>query len=404
LICSFIFNLVAPLFKYILDEFGHIFHEKPILSQDTKSKNWFKLKNNTGEYFCSGSSGSVLGRGANFIIVDDPSKNIEEARSERHQEKIINLFDTTISTRKEKDPITGQNAVTIVVHQKLDQHDLIGIILEKREWITAEEALTRLRRGEKLGQIWVYLRLPELAEENDILGRKPGEALWPEKRDEKELAQKKKDIGEIKFNTIYQQNPQPIGGGLLKLDWIKHYKEEELPPLDELNIYQAWDLAISTKETADYTVCTTIGVLDETNIYVLDWYRDRILFPTQMKMVEKLADDWDPLQIGIESNAYQSALAQNLKETSMLPVKEINQTKDKETRIISGFIYFDQGKILLPEKHPELENFINEYVYFPKGKHDDMLDSMESALQLAKEPYYDMDPYLIVGSEDYEYF
>ena len=145
-------------------------------------------------------------------------------------------------------------------------------------------------------------------------------------------------------------------------------------------------------------MCTTIGVLDETNIYVLDWYRDRILFPTQMKMVEKLADDWDPLQIGIESNAYQSALAQNLKETSMLPVKEINQTKDKVTRIISGFIYFEQGKILLPEKHPELENFINEYVYFPKGKHDDMLDSMESALQLAKEPYYDMDPYLIVGS------
>jgi len=390
--------------KNILDEFGHIFHEKPILSQDTKSKNWFKLKNNTGEYFCSGSSGSVLGRGANFIIVDDPSKNIEEARSERRQEKIIDLFDTTISTRKEKDPITGQNAVTIVVHQRLDQHDLIGIILEKREWITAEEALTRLRRGEKLGQIWVYLRLPELAEENDILGRKPGEALWPEKRDEKELALKKKDIGEIKFNTIYQQNPQPIGDKLLKLLWIKYYEPYECPPLEKLDIYQGWDLAISEKTSADYTVCTTIGVSDENKVYVLDWYHEQIDFPTQVKMVTKMYEKWKPLEIGIEVNNYQKALAQTVEQNSMLPIKEITSTTDKVRRISSGFVQFENEKVLLPKKHSELENFIKEYVNFPHRKyHDDMLDSLELTLQLTRTPVYDLDVYgLIVGDYDYE--
>ena len=106
----------------------------------------------------------------------------------------------------------------------------------------------------------------------------------------------------------------------------------------------------------------------------------------------------DPLQIGIESNAYQKALPQQLLENTMLPIKEVNRTKDKVTRISSGFIHFENGKVLLPDKHPELENFVNEYVYFPAGKHDDMLDSMELALQLLKEPCWDLDPYLIVGS------
>jgi predicted phage terminase large subunit-like protein len=216
-----------------------------------------------------------------------------------------------------------------------------------------------------------------------------------------ELLKKKVVEGSYWWSALYQQRPQPPGGGLLKRSWIKHYQPQELPSIEELSIYQAWDLAISTKETADYTVCTTLGVSREKQIYVLDWYKSRIDFPTQVKMVEKLAKKWDPLQIGIESNAYQQALPQQLKETSMLPIKEVNRTKDKVTRISSGFVHFENGKVLLPEKHPELENFINEYIYFPHGKHDDMLDSMELVLQLVKYPYIDMDPYLIVGSPDY---
>ena len=392
--------------KDILDEFGNLFPTKPLLSQNTKAKNYFKIHNNTGEYFCSGSSGSVLGRGGHFIIVDDPTKNIEDARSERHQEKLLDLFDTTISTRKEKDPHTGQNAVTIVIHQRLDENDLIGIILKSREWIPAEEALPRLRHGEKLGHIWVYLRLPELAEENDILGRKPGEALWPEKRSEKELAQIKQDIGEIKFNAIHQQKPQPLGDKLLKTSWIKYYQLKERPPLDELDIYQGWDLAISQKTAADYTVCTTIGVSKNNEIYVLDMYRDKIDFPTQVKMVKLMYEKWQPLEIGIEVNAYQRALAQTMEQTSILPIKEVTTTKDKVTRITSGFVHFENGRILLPETHIELENFINEYKHFPHSKHhDDMLDSLELTLQLARDIYeYDNDILWMIAGGPRNYY
>ena len=183
-----------------------------------------------------------------------------------------------------------------------------------------------------------------------------------------ELERIKYTTGSYWWSALYQQRPQPPEGGLLKRSWIKYYQPYELPHLEELNIYQAWDLAISTKETADYTVCTTIGVSKEKQIYVLDWYRDRIDFPTQVRMVEKLAEKWNPSQIAIESNAYQQALPQQLKKTSMLPIKEVKRTKDKVTRITSAFVHFENGKILLPENHSELENFINEYVYFPQGQ------------------------------------
>lgn len=43
---------------------------------------------------------------------------------------------------------------------------------------------------------------------------------------------------------------------------------------------------------------------------------------------------------------------------------------------------FVRGKILLPEDHPELDNFINEYLYFPRGRHDDILYATELAIEL----------------------
>ncbi|AUB55296.1 MULTISPECIES: hypothetical protein [Methanobacterium] len=67
----------------------------------------------------------------------------------------------------------------------------------------------------------MYLRLPELAEENDVLDRQPGEALWSEKRDEEELHSIREDIGGLKFNAIHQQDPKPREGKYFKEDYFE---------------------------------------------------------------------------------------------------------------------------------------------------------------------------------------
>ncbi|WP_052296853.1 hypothetical protein [Methanobacterium paludis] len=212
--------------KDYLDTYGYLFPLKPTLSKDTKGKGFFKIRKtdeiqNPGEFYCNSTNGGVLGHGGHWIIVDDPTKNIEEAQSERHQEKLLQLFNTAISSRRERDPVTGQKAVTIVTHQRLDQNDLIGTLTKNRKWISAEEALIKLRKGEKLGATWVYLRLPELAEENDILGREPGEPLHPEERDRNDLLQIKKDIGEYEFNCIHQQDPKPREGNYFQDNYFE---------------------------------------------------------------------------------------------------------------------------------------------------------------------------------------
>lgn len=361
----------------ILNQHGSNIFNVEVDNKSSAANRW-DIKKNHGGMITAGVGGPITGKGADILVIDDPVKNAEEANSQTYRDKTWEWYQSTAYTRLEP-----QGAV-ILIMTRWHEDDLAGRLLKNMQ--------------NKHGEKWEIINLPAIAEENDLLNRKPGAPLWPGRYNLVELNRIKETTGSYWWSSLYQQRPQPPGGGLLKRSWINYYQTNELPRLDELNIYQAWDLAISTKETADYTVCTTMGVSLENEIFVLDWYRERIDFPTQVKMVEKLAKKWDSLQIGIESNAYQKALPQQLLENTMLPIKEVNRTKDKVTRIISGFVHFENGKVLLPENHHELDNFINEYVYFPHGKHDDMLDSMELALQLIKEPAYDIDPYLIIGS------
>lgn len=349
----------------VLNEYGKPFYGIQINDKSSAANRW-DIQGHIGGMVTAGVGGPITGKGADILIIDDPIKNSEEANSQTYRDKTWEWYQSTAYTRLEP------NGSIILIMTRWHKDDLAGRILDQME--------------QSRGENWEIINLPAIAEDHDILSRKVGEPLWPERYDLKELERKKNTTGSYWWSAMYQQRPQPPKGGLLKLSWIKHYQPYELPDLGELDIYQAWDLAISTKETADYTVCTTIGVSKEKQIYVLDWHRDRIDFPTQLQMVKKLAHKWDPLQIAIESNAYQQALPQQLKYTSMLPIKEVKRTKDKVTRISSKFIHFENGKVLLPKDHFEMDNFLNEYTYFPQSKHDDMLDSMELALEITMKP------------------
>ena len=349
----------------VLNEYGNSVFGIEVNNKSSAANRW-DIQGNTGGMVTAGVGGPITGKGADILIIDDPVKNAEEANSQTYRDKTWEWYQSTAYTRLEP------NGSIILIMTRWHEDDFAGRILNQIE--------------HDKGEHWEVINLPAIAEDHDILGRNIGEPLWPGRYDLNELERIKYTTGSYWWSALYQQRPQPPEGGLLKRSWIKYYQPSELPNLEELNIYQAWDLAISTKETADYTVCTTIGVSKEKQIYVLDWYRDRIDFPTQVRMVEKLAEKWKPSQIAIESNAYQQALPQQLKKTSMLRIKEVKRTKDKVTRITSAFVHFENGKILLPENHFELENFINEYVYFPQGKHDDMLDSVELAIELFNMP------------------
>ena len=332
-----------------------------MLDESSAAVNRFHLSEYGGGMVTAGVGGAITGRGADLLILDDVVKNAEDANSQTIRERTWEWYISTAYTR-----LNPGDTPVILIMTRWHQDDL------------ASRLLTSMEDGS--GDTWEVVNLPAFAVEDDILGRKPGEALWPDRFPVDVLNQKKKVLGSYYFSAMYQQRPQPPGGGLLKKAWLRYY---DRPPRDLVH-YMGADLAISTKESSDYT-CTAVVGVDQGNgdCYVLDLTRSRITFPEQLALIKRKASEFNPALIALESTAYQAALPQMLRKETNLPIREVKPFRDKVTRITSRFVMFENGKVFLPKSHLLLENFIDEYIYFPKGKHDDLLDAVEIALSLA---------------------
>lgn len=322
-------------------------------------------------------------------------------------------------TSKSKDPtfagystgehIVGGRADRIICDDLIDQDDVNTVEQREKVWDWfRNELLTRLEPDGRIivvGTRWHWddlynklltsseyklLQLKAITEDEDHKLH----ALWPERWPLDILLARKKSMGSAGFECQYQGNPTPTEGGTLKREWINHWTTEgedkphriyKLPSRDKLQIYQAWDLAISEDPHADWTVGLTLGVDMEGGLYLLDYVRDHWDFPTQMKKVEEQARLWRPLKIAIESNAYQKALPQALRG-GLLPVVEVKQTKNKIMRIQELAPYFENGTMRIS---PSQDEFLLEYLQFPKGEHEDILDALHLAFSHVKIPKFE---------------
>jgi hypothetical protein len=171
----------------------------------------------------STSVGGVLtGRGANYIIIDDPLKP-DEAFSESQRKAANDWFDHTLYSRLND----KKKGCIILVMQRLHEDDLVGHVLGLEPW--------------------KVIRLPAIAEEDEThviqtpygtrrFQRRPGEALHPEREPLEVLNHLREAQGEYNFAGQYQQAPAPLGGGLVKAEWFKTYSANELPAKLEMVI------------------------------------------------------------------------------------------------------------------------------------------------------------------------
>ena len=81
-------------------------------------------------------------------------------------------------------------------------------------------------------------------------------------------------IGEYNFAGQYQQAPTPLGGGMIKRSWFRHYAASALP-LHFDRIVQSWDTANKATELSDFSVCTRWGMKAK-DLYLLDVLRRRM--------------------------------------------------------------------------------------------------------------------------------
>jgi predicted phage terminase large subunit-like protein len=306
--------------------------------------------------------GTLTGRGGNLLIVDDPLK-ASDAMSESKRQLANDWFRNTLYSRlddKSRDRI-------VIVMQRLHVDDLVGNLLERDEG-------------------WVHLNLPALAEADErfdlgdgrIFTRAAGEALHPEREPRDTLERIKHTLGSYDFAAQFQQNPVPLGGGLIKWDWFRFY---DAPPerQEEDFVTQSWDTASKADEINDYSVCTTWLRRGEDH-YLLDVSRSRLEYPYLKQHITDLAKRHQADAVLIEDKGSGIQLIQDLQhEGQVRPIGIIPQ-QDKVTRMSGQSAKIEAGYVLLPEKAGWLDDFQVEILQFPRGRHDDQVDSLSQYL------------------------
>jgi len=318
----------------------------------------------------STSVGGVLtGTGAEYIIIDDPLKP-DEALSDTQRKSVNNWFDNTLYSRID-DKKTGR---IILIMQRLHEDDLVGHVLGMEPW--------------------KMLRFPAIAEQDETyeirtpygkarFERRAGEPLHLEREPLEILNRMREVLGEYNFCGQYQQAPAPLGGGMVKEKWFKRYAAAELPTKFE-QVFQSWDTANTDNELADFSVCSTWGVVNQ-DLYLIHVFRKRLEFPDLKRAVVEQAAAFRPNTILVEDKGSGTSLIQDLVREGMHALKGCVPVGNKVMRMSTVTSTMENGFVHLPDKAPWLADFLHELAHFPHGKNDDQADSVSQALDWFKQ-------------------
>ncbi|WP_214629999.1 phage terminase large subunit [Paenibacillus agaridevorans] len=343
-----------------------------------------------GGVTAAGVGGAITGKGAKIAIIDDPVKNAEEANSEVMREKVWDWYQSTLYTR-----LTPDGRI-IVVMTRWHEDDLVGRLLKKERDEIAE--------GTHKGERWTVINFPALAESDDYLGRVEGEPLWPEFGfDAHRLEQIKSDVGSYVFNALYQQRPSAAGGTIFKREHFRYFREEVIGNMPyfvlgekryrkyDLWIFQTVDTANSEKTINDYFVVSTWYVTPHNELLLYDVYRTHITGPDQKPLMRNMSNRFRPRYQAIEDKTYGTNLIQEMRREGMT-VKAIKVDKDKVTRSLVIAARYEVSMVYHREGAQWLTDYEDELLSFPRGKHDDQVDTASIAGEIVHTlPPRDMD-------------
>lgn len=352
------------------DEFGDLFGTKTALDpgevveleRQRKSVAHWRIANHRGGFRAVGVGGACTGRGADCFIVDDPLKNRKEADSQLVRDDLWHWWQSTARTRLE--PGGG-----IIWLQTPWHHDDGG------------QRLIQQMHDDPGADQWEIIRLPAVAEEDDPLGREPGEPLDPVRYDRAALDQIKATIGSREWAALYQCRPSPDEGTIFQRKWFTDNAYDADPEDAAGPIFQFWDTAHSRRKDADFSVCTTWR-LERTGYRLLDRFKARVDFPTLKAEVENYFTEKKAAAVVIETvgSGHGAVLFEALKRETRLPLIPFKPDRDKVARAHAVTPLLESGRVWVPRKTPWLSDYLDQMCQFPSGEHDDDVDSTTMAL------------------------
>ena len=328
------------------------------LQQDSKAAGrWNTSKG--GDYFAIGVGGTVTGKGANLLIIDDPHSEQEAALAASNPDVFDKVTEWYTSGPRQR---LQPGGAIVIVMTRWAQRDLTGQVLK-----------AAAARG---GEQWEVIEFPAIMPS--------GKPLWPEFWSLGELEALREELPNSKWQAQYQQNPVGNESAIIKRDWWKWWEDEKPPQCDY--ILQTWDTAFEKNNRADYSAGTTWGVFtnDEdnstANIILLDVYKKRVEWVDLKKDVFAAYNEWEPDGMLIEKKATGAPLIYELRAMG-IPVQEYTPSKgqDKIARLNAVSDIIASGKVWIPRTR-WAEELVDEIAAFPSGEHDDLVDATTLAL------------------------
>jgi predicted phage terminase large subunit-like protein len=305
-----------------------------------------------------GIGGGITGDGVHWLIIDDPVRGRADVISDAIRESTWEWFTDDLYTRLEPG---GHIVLTMT---RWHEDDMAGRIL-----------------ASDFADEWEVINLPALAEENDPLDRKYGEALCPERYDEKALAAIKRVLDE-EFDSLYQGNPTRAEGNIFKRVWMnKRYNPQFLPTF--YNKVQTIDSSFKTGVGNDYSVIATWAT-DDIDYYLLDIWREKVEMPDLLTAIKDQYGKWHPNAVLIEDAASGQSATQTIRRTTRIPVipYSVNEKGSKVARAEGIAPLFRVDKVQLPDGQgcEWIDDWIKEHCGFPTAAHDDQVDTTSMAL------------------------
>lgn len=369
-----------------ISEFGkEIFDVE--LSKDKNSNEEFEMSNKIGGMISRGIMSGITGKPAELIIIDDPIKNREEADSENNRDKQWDEWQNSIKTR------CAAGAKVIVIMTRWHEDDLAG----------------RLKIAEK--DVVTLINIPCEAEENDPLGRQPGEALFPEiGKDNNWLRQYKQSYindpnnGGIRaWLALFQGRPSAQEGSIFKRHWWKYWKPKgvELPPvsvkfpdghvelIEAVEIpdkfdreLQSWDMTFKDSDGTDLVAGGVWGCKGA-NIYKRDLLYERLDFVGTIRAFETMCQKWPEITMKLVEDKANGPAVISMLSNRIGGIIPVQPEGSKVARASAVSIMCESGNVYLPHPmlFPWVNTFIEQLAKFPNDVHDDMVDETSQALK-----------------------
>jgi hypothetical protein len=322
------------------------------LRDDTRAKGEWEIAGHGGGMVCKGRGGALTGRPADLLILDDMIKNAEEAQSPTILDGLWDWYCTVAYSR------LGPTAPVIAVGTRWGPKDLFG------RWESER------RVG---GEAFETVRFSAIAKEGDILGRKPGEALWPERVPLARLLHIQKTRPRW-FKACWQGEPEETVG--------LHFQPSQWPRYTDVGdawrvrvggvwnnyrkadctIVHAVDWAQAGKKYSNKTAIVTAAITDDGLVFILDVLNKHLRYEENAPALEKVCRQWGAVGadrdvtlmqqlVASDDDMLSDAMAVECRRYWYIPeIKRIGiRSKSKIVRAQAAIIRSQNDLFLMPE-------------------------------------------------------